>query len=77
MEQYFVNQKRRKNTGEWTNLVIVKNTENEARHQAHAFMSTYAYEQDANVDYCSVSVTNLYGATIVPTEVDNRIKDEQ
>lgn len=76
VEKFFVNQMKHKKDGTWVNDIIPKETEYDARHKAHLFMSTYAYEQDQNVDYCSVSVTNLYGAVIVPIEVDNRIVEQ-
>ena len=76
VQKFFVNQMKHRKTGQWDNGILPKDTEYAARHQAHAFMSTYAYEQDQTVDYCAVSVTNLYGAVIVPEEVDNRIVEE-
>ena len=74
--KFFVNQMKHKKTGQWVNDIVPKETEYDARHKAHFFMSSYAYGEDPEVDYCSVSVTNLYGAVIVPIEVDNRIVEE-
>ena len=68
---FFVNQKQRKNEA-WNNNVHVKETINEALHQFHAFMSTYAYGQDKAVDYASCSVETIDGR-IVKSEVDDRI----
>lgn len=68
----FVNQKKHKTTGAWDNNVHVKETVDEAKHQYHAFMSTYAYGQDNTVDFCSCSVETDYGQIIVGPEVDDR-----
>jgi len=81
MAQVFVNQKYHKN-GTWTNNVIVKEDEtvdgalNKAKHQYHAFMSTYAYEQDNAIDYASCSVEDVNGM-IIMQEVDNRMYREE
>ena len=69
---YFVNQKKHKNSGTWDNNCHTKNTLDEAMHQFHAFMSTYAYGQDETVDYASCSVEAMDGR-IVRNEVDDRI----
>jgi len=80
MAQVFVNQKYHKN-GSWTNNVHVKEAETVdgaimlAKHQFHAFMSTYGYGQDAGVDYCSCSVENTSGMFLMQ-EVDNRMTEE-
>ena len=70
---FFVNQKKHKGTNDsWDNNCHVKQTFNEAMHQFHAFMSTYAYEQDQTIDYASCSVERQDGA-IIKNEVDDRI----
>ena len=80
MTQIFVNQKYRKN-GNWVNNVHVKEAETAdeavclAKHQFHAFMSTYAYGQDEAIDYASCSVEDIYGVLLMQ-EVDNRIATE-
>ena len=78
---YFVNQKMRKN-GTWVNNVHVKEAETDegalylAKHQFHAFMSTYAYNADKTVDYASCSVESESGLTVLGPEVDNRREQE-
>lgn len=67
---YFVIQKK-KNGDVWDNNVHVKNTLNEALHQFHAFMSTYAYGQAENVTYAACSVQSSNGS-IIKNEIDNR-----
>ncbi len=69
---FFVNQKKHKVNGTWENGSIVKETKDEAMHQYYAFMSTYAYGQDATVDYTSASVETETGAIII-NAVDNRM----
>lgn len=70
---FFVNQKKHnKNTNTWDNVAHVKDTKEAAMHQFHAFMSTYAYTQDAAIDYASCSVEGEDGL-IIKNEVDNRI----
>ena len=74
---YFVNQKKHNSSsGSWDNNVHTKDTENAAKHQFHAFMSTYAYEQDQNIDYASASVETMDGRIIL-NEVDNRIQEAE
>lgn len=74
---YFVNQKKHNSsTDAWDNNSHVKETLNEAMHQFHAFMSTYGYEQSANIDYASCSVEAMDGR-IIKSEVDNRIPVEE
>lgn len=73
----FVNQKKHNRTNDtWDNNVHVKADENAAMHQFHAFLSTYGYGQDANIDYCSCSVEEMDGR-IIRSEVDDRITPEE
>lgn len=65
---YFVNQKKR-DSGTWNNNIHVKESYDEALHQFHAFMSTYAYGQVATCDYASCSVEDEYGTVIFGPEV--------
>ena len=82
MVQVFVNQKYHKNNA-WTNNVLVREAETTdeavmlAKHQYHAFMSTYAYNQDAGVDYASCSVETLDGLILMGPEIDNRMTAEE
>lgn len=70
---FFVNQKKHNSSSDaWDNNVHTKTTLNEAMHQFHAFMSTYGYSQDANIDYASCSVEDIAGG-IIKSEVDNRM----
>ena len=74
--KFFVNQKKHNGSNDsWDNNVHVKNSFAAAMHQFHAFMSTYGYEQDANIDYCACSVTNMAGV-ILKDEVDKRTDAE-
>lgn len=68
---FFVIQKKHKTNGTWENNVHTKTTEDEAKHQFHAFMSTYAYGQDNTVDYAACSVETDDGRTIM-NEIDDR-----
>ena len=68
----FVNQKKHKTTDTWENGILVKSSEDAGMHQFHAFMSTYAYGQDATVDYCACSVETEDGLVIVGPEIDDR-----
>ena len=69
---FFVIQKKKTTAGAWNNNVHVKETLNEALHQFHAFMSTYAYGQDASLDYCACEVQTQDGRNI-KSEIDDRI----
>ena len=81
MAQVFVNQKYHKTTG-WVNNVQVKTGEtideavNLAKHQFHAFMSTYGYGVDNTIDYVACDVTDLDGLVLMGPEIDNRIEPE-
>ena len=70
MIEYFVIQKKHdKETGKWDNTITVKGTENEARHQFHAFMSTYAYGVKEQYDYISCMIEDMNGAIIQNEEI--------
>lgn len=66
---YFVIQKRHEKSGTWLNNIHVKDTYDEAMHQFHAFMSTYAYGQTATCDYIACSIENSYGTVLFGPEV--------
>ena len=68
-KHFFVNQRKHKVTGTWDNNTHVKATQNEAMHQFHAFMSTYAYGQDATVDYATCEVVASDGFVVKPMEI--------
>jgi len=68
---YFVNQKKHNGqTDAWDNNAHTKNTYDEAMHQYHAFMSTYAYGQSETLDYVACSVETDRGE-VFKTEVDD------
>ena len=76
MEKYFVTQKKHNSTtNTWENGVLTKDSLNSAQHQFHAFLSTYAYGQDENIDYCAVDITDA-GNNRIKWEVDNRLTTE-
>lgn len=69
---YFVIQKKHNSSsGQWDNGVINKDTENQAKHQFHAFMSTYGYGYGENLDYVACSVENDEGGELM-REIDDR-----
>ena len=72
MDMFFVNQKKHEVNGDkWVNTIHVKDTENDALHQFHAFMSTYGYGYAEGTDYvaCSVEVDD---GRCIKNEVDDR-----
>ena len=70
---YFVVQKKHNSTTDvWDNNVHVKETKDDALHQFHAFMSTYAYGQNPNLDYIAAEVQAEDGRSI-KSEIDNRM----
>lgn len=74
---FFVTQKRHNSsTDKWDNGVLVKDTEADALHQFHAFMSTYGYGQDKNLDYVACAVECEDGRNI-KSEIDNRVKTNE
>ena len=69
---YFVVQKKHSAANDaWDNTVHSKATEDDAMHQFHAFMSTYAYGQSDALDYIACSVASDDGRTI-KNEIDDR-----
>ena len=72
----FVVQIKRSVNGDYSNNVHTKATEDEALHQFHAFLSTYAYGNDPNVDYCACYVYRMDGSC-VEWKVVNRIQNPQ
>ena len=69
---FFVNQKRHNPNGTWTNTTHVKDTEYEAIHQFHAFMSTYGYGYSEVDDYVACSMEDEHGNQM-RVEVDDRM----
>ena len=67
---YFVVQKKH-GAGGWDSGVVTKDSEGEAMHQFHAFLSTYAYGQSDALDYVACSVETDDGRT-VRSEIDDR-----
>lgn len=61
---YFVNQKKQTDTGNWDTGIHVKATRNEAFHQFHAFMSTYAYGQATNLKFVGCSIETEEGEIV-------------
>lgn len=69
---FFVIQKKHNKTNDtWDNNVHSKTTLDEAFHQFHAFMSTYAYGQSANLDYCACAIEQDDGL-IIKNEIDDK-----
>ena len=73
MDKYFVVQILKKN-GNFTNNVHVKDNADAAMHQYHAFMSTYAYGQDAQAEYAACYVIAPEGA-IIEWKIDDRTSE--
>ena len=69
---YFVVQKKHASGNDtWTNNVHTKASEDDAMHQFHAFMSTYAYGQDNTLDYVACSVEADDGR-VIKNEIDDK-----
>ena len=68
---YFLNQiQHNKSTGNWSKGIVVKadgatpaDNLNSALQGYHAYLGAYAYGNNADIDYVSVSVTDLSGGT--------------
>lgn len=52
------------------------NTLNEAKHQFHDSMNTYAYGNNDNYDYVAISIQDIDGR-VIQSEIDNRIAAEE
>ena len=71
---YFVTRMtHRVSDGLYTIVVFPFGTENEALHQYHSDLTTYAYGNNINYDYVSAEIRTLDGSTIVGPEIDNRL----
>ena len=71
---YFPVQIKRQTDGSFINNVFVKESKMQALHQFHAFMSTYAYDNDQNVDYVACYVIDSEGIRH-DWRIDNRISE--
>lgn len=68
---YFIIQKRH-GSGGWSNAIVRKDTEEEARLQLHGYMFTYGYGKDETLDYVSCHIQTLDGR-IISGVIDNRM----
>ena len=68
---FVVQKKHNTSSNSWDNNVHTKETEDEAMHQFHAFMSTYAHGQSDTLDYIACSVETDDGR-MIRNEVDDR-----
>ena len=68
---YFVMRYLGKTDGTFVLDGFTKATEDEARHQFHAVMSTYAYEQNQSYNFVMCEVKAMDGRSIM-LEVDDR-----
>lgn len=71
---YFVIQKRHGTEG-WSNAIVRKDTEQEARLQLHGYMFTYAYGKDGSLDYVSCHIQTPDGR-IISGVIDDRMAAE-
>lgn len=76
-EKTFVIQIKRLTNGDYSNNVHTKATEDEAMHQFHAFLSTYAYGNDASVNYCACYVYRMDGSCVDWKVVDRIPRQNQ
>ena len=45
--------------------IVVKDTFDAAKQGYHAYLGAYAYDHDANTDYVSCMITDIYGAELI------------
>ena len=64
MEKYFMH--RIKRTGETIDKGIeVKDSYDAAKQSYHSYLGAYAYGHDANTDFVSCMITNMYGTVLM------------
>lgn len=68
---YFLHQiKHNKTTDTWDKGIVVKatvgtNNYEAAKQSYHAYLGAYAYEQNADTDFVSCEITDLYGSSLM------------
>lgn len=62
---FFLHQIKRTN-GTIEKGIVVKNTFEDAKQSYHAYLGAYAYGHDANTDFVSCLITDLYGNILKP-----------
>ena len=60
--------KHNKSADTWDKGIEVHATPDSAKQSYHAYLGAYAYGKSSDVDYVSCSVTDIYGARVVPEE---------
>lgn len=60
--------KHNKTADTWDKGIEVHSTPDSAKQSYHAYLGAYAYGRSPDVDYVSCSVTDIYGARVVPEE---------
>ena len=69
MNKYFLHEIKR--TGETINKgIVVADTYDAAKQGFHAYMGAYAYGHEANTDFVSCMITDMYG-TVMMAEIWN------
>ena len=78
--KFFVNQKRHKVGGSWSNTTYVEDTKESALHRFYNFFSTYAYgyaPTGQESDYVACDITDLYGGQVEPMKIWNVMPEEE
>ena len=71
-EKYFLTQVQRSTEGIYTKGVVVKDSLDAARQSFHAYLGTYGFGNNQNVNYVAVAIMDM-GGRITDLCVDDRI----
>lgn len=75
MEQkFFLTQVKRSTMGTYEKGVVVKDTLNDAKQSAHAYLGAYGYGHDVNINYVACHIMDM-GGNILFRDIDNRIEE--
>ncbi len=64
LNNYFLHQIKRTN-GNFDKGIVVKDSYEAAKQGYHAYLGAYAYGQNAQTDFVSCEITDIYGARLM------------
>lgn len=62
-QKYFLHQIKR-TSGTFSKGIVVNDTFDQAKQSYHAYLGAYAYGHEANTDYVSCMITDMYGGVV-------------
>ena len=65
MENKFFLTRIRRTSGTWDTGVEIHDTHESAKGAYHAYLGAYGYDREKNTDFCSATISDMTGATIL------------